>query len=96
MTTNSNDKLYKDIIDFAPIGFYQTTPDGKFTLVNNEMLSLLGFEEEEELLSKNIADFYFDPQERERLIAKYDVFQNLRLKMLKLNAKEKMAVLSGF
>ena len=89
MPTNSNDKLYKNIIDFAPIGFYQTNRDGKFTMVNNEMLSLLGFAEEEELLSKNIADFYFDTQEREKLIAKYDVSPKPQVKNVEIKFKRK-------
>ncbi len=89
MKTNSNDKLYKNIIEFAPIGFYQTTQNGRFTMANNEMLSLLGFKEEKELLTRSISEFYFNAHEREKLIAQYDISPNPEVKNVEVKFKKK-------
>ncbi|MRT93532.1 PAS domain S-box protein [Ancylomarina sp. 16SWW S1-10-2] len=81
--------IYKDIIDFAPIGFYQTTRGGEITMVNEKFASLFGYKQKEELLSKNIADFYFDRNERERIIAKFDVQPSPKSKNAEIKFKKK-------
>ncbi|BAX81575.1 hypothetical protein ALGA_3275 [Labilibaculum antarcticum] len=58
-------------------------------MVNNEMLSILGFVEDEELLSKNIADFYFEAHTREKLIAKYDISPKAQIKNKEIKFKRK-------
>ena len=70
------ERKYQNIIDFAPIGFYQTSRTGDFLLVNKELANILGYQKSDELLSKNISDFYFSVQEREKLIEKYDTKKN--------------------
>ena len=66
------ERKYQNTIDFAPIGFYQTSRDGNFILANNAMANILGFGNKEDLISKNISEFYYSTEEREKLIEKYD------------------------
>lgn len=82
------ERKYRNIVDFAPIGFYQTTRNGEFTLVNNELANILGFENKEDLVSRNISEFYYSIEEREKLIKKHDTptaseVQNVEVKFRK-------------
>lgn len=83
------EKKYQNIVDFAPIGFYQSSRNGDFLLANNEMANILGFEHKEELISRNISEFYYSIEERERLIAKYDTHEKSEVKNLEIKFKKK-------
>lgn len=84
-----SEKKYQNIIDFSPIGFYQTSRNGDFILTNNEFANILGYKNQKELISKNIADFYFSPEERERLIKKYDTSNKSYVKNIEVKFKRK-------
>ncbi|WP_297087928.1 PAS domain S-box protein [uncultured Draconibacterium sp.] len=83
------EKKYRNIVNFAPIGFYQTCRNGMFTLVNNEMANILGFENTDALIEKNIADFYYSPEERERLIRQYDTSERSEVKNVEVKFRKK-------
>ncbi|QJT08959.1 PAS domain-containing hybrid sensor histidine kinase/response regulator [Oceanidesulfovibrio marinus] len=59
------------VLERAPIGFFQTTPGGKFLNANSEMARLYGYESVDELMDKAHigADIYADPKERDALFA---------------------------
>ncbi|PKQ62298.1 hypothetical protein BZG02_13375 [Labilibaculum filiforme] len=86
---NQQQNNYQNIINFAPVGFYQSARDGKITMANEEFASLFGYTQKELLLGKNISDFYFDTAERERLIAKYDVSPKPEVKNIEVKFKKK-------
>ena len=83
------ERKYQNIIDFAPIGFYQTSRTGDFLLVNKELANILGYQKSDELLSKNISDFYFSVQEREKLIEKYDTKKSSEVKNVEVKFRKK-------
>ncbi len=89
----SNRKLieekYKNIIEFAPIGFYQTTRDGDFIIFNKEFANILGYCDVKELRSKKISDFYYTPSEREKLIVKYDIDPNPTVKNVEIKFRKR-------
>ncbi|MFA9371111.1 MAG: PAS domain S-box protein [Labilibaculum antarcticum] len=63
---------YRNIIDFAPVGFYQASREGDFILVNNEFARITGFKCTDELIDRNISELYYSKSDRESLIKKYD------------------------
>ena len=50
----SENALYRDIIDNAPIGIYKTTPAGRVLMANRALLNTLGFSSFDEIASRNI------------------------------------------
>jgi PAS domain S-box-containing protein len=69
----ASEKKYKDIVDFSPIGIYQSRPDGTVITANLAFARLLGCEGVEDVLGLNLnRDVYFDPEERARLIARFE------------------------
>ncbi|MCF8231945.1 MAG: PAS domain S-box protein [Bacteroidales bacterium] len=67
-----SEQKYRDIINLSPVGFYQTRRDGTFELVNKQMAAILGYEDVDELQGKNIEGLYFNPQQRQEIIEKFD------------------------
>ncbi len=67
-----SEEKYRDIVTWAPLGIYQTLPDGTFITVNRGIVEMLGYESEEELIQTNIADIYLQSNDREELIKKHE------------------------
>ena len=71
----ASEEKFRGIFDGAPIGIYQSTPDGKFITVNQALADILGYSSREELMQCDMArDVYFDPAQRAALIAEYVKF----------------------
>lgn len=49
-----SEKRYFSLFNNSRLGVYRTTPSGEFTLANKAMVSILGYESVEELISLNI------------------------------------------
>ncbi len=63
---------YQEIFNEAPLGIYQSTPDGRLLAANPAIARMLGYDSPEELLQRNLAeDVYWDHHDREALIARY-------------------------
>ena len=68
-----SEALYRDTFDYAPIGIFRSTEEGKFILANHKLAEMLGFESPHELISiVNKTDIsqalFIDPSLRGRLI----------------------------
>ena len=62
---------YRSIFENAPVGIYQSTPDGRYLSVNPVLARMYGYASPEEMLAsiENIAaQIYIDPAERARFI----------------------------
>jgi PAS domain S-box-containing protein len=61
---------YRDIVDNAVVGIFQSTPEGRYISVNPAMANMLGYDSPEDLLA-SITDItrgvYVDPKSREEL-----------------------------
>jgi PAS domain S-box-containing protein len=69
----ASEKKHRDIFDFSPIGIVLSRPDGTLITANQAFASLLGYESVEDVLGLRMSsDVYFDPEERTRLIARYE------------------------
>ncbi|HPQ43789.1 MAG TPA: PAS domain S-box protein, partial [Syntrophales bacterium] len=67
---SSSEKKYRDIFENAPMGIYQTTPEGRFRSVNPAFATLFGYETPEALIESNHdiqKDFYVHPEERDKI-----------------------------
>jgi diguanylate cyclase (GGDEF)-like protein/PAS domain S-box-containing protein len=70
-----SEEKYRVIFDYAPVGIYQSTRDGRFVTANTTLARMLGYDSVEELLSKNLErDVYFDTTQREELIRRFEPF----------------------
>jgi two-component system cell cycle sensor histidine kinase/response regulator CckA len=69
------EQKYRDIVENAVVGIFQSTPDGRYTSVNPAMASMLGYDSPQDLM-ENITDIsqqvYVDPKSRDefRLLVK--------------------------
>jgi PAS domain S-box-containing protein len=69
----ASEKKHRDIFDFSPLGIYQSRPDGSLLTANRSFAQLLGYDEVMDVQGLDLArDIYFDPEERSRLIARYE------------------------
>ncbi|MEO6258926.1 MAG: EAL domain-containing protein [Thermoanaerobaculia bacterium] len=67
-----SEQKYRDIVNFASVGIYQSTLDGRLLTANPTLARILGFDSVDELLQKNIGrDIYLHQHEREALISKH-------------------------
>ena len=64
-----SEEKYRVIFDYAPVGIYQSTGDGRFVTANPTLARMLGYATVEELLAKNLEqDVYLDPCQRDALL----------------------------
>ena len=68
----ASERKYRDIFTFAPVGIYQSLRDGTLITVNKALAEMLRYDSVDELLKVNLADVYFTPDEREKLIREYE------------------------
>jgi PAS domain S-box-containing protein len=59
---------FRSVVEEAPYGIYRASTSGKFLLVNPGLQKMLGYESQEELLTKDLgADIFRQPGEFERM-----------------------------
>ncbi len=67
-----SERKYRDIVQFAPVGIYQSLLDGRFLSVNNSLVRILGYENVEEVMALSMdSDIYIDPSERLGMISQH-------------------------
>ena len=66
-----SERRYRAIFDNFPVGIFQTTLEGDFITINNEMARILGYASPRESSApgQNITEFYLDPDVRHLLLA---------------------------
>ena len=68
-----SEERYRNIIDFAPVGFFQTTPSGEIRDVNERLAHLLGYERGELLNDEyRVPDRYWNVHDRDELLRLID------------------------
>ena len=73
MALKLSEQKYKNIFEFAPIGIYRSNRDGQILTANMALAKILGYNSIEELLHLNMyTDVYFDKNERDKLIIRYE------------------------
>ena len=70
-----SEEKYRVIFDYAPVGIYQSTRDGRFVAANITLARMLGYDSVEELLTRNLErDIYYDVEQRHELIRRFEPF----------------------
>lgn len=70
--TNPNEPelhQYKQLIETLPIGYVRTTVSGEFRVVNSTFVTMVGGDSQEDVLSRDVSEFYQDPKTRENLLS---------------------------
>lgn len=63
---------YKASIETAPCGIYRADLDGKLLVVNKVLAEMLGYDSEQEVVElQTMEEIFCDPDERQRLLARY-------------------------
>ena len=65
-------QLHRDIVQHASVGVYQTDPNGKILLANPALARILGYDGQDELVGRNLADMYWDWTQPAALVAPYE------------------------
>ena len=82
---------YRELFENAPVGIFQTTPEGRLISVNSEYARIFGYETPAEMMSliKDISkDLYVQPKDRERykeLLRKQDHVRNFEVRLKRRN-----------
>jgi PAS domain S-box-containing protein len=64
-----SERVYRELVAFAPTGIVQTTPAGRVLAANAAFAGILGYGSAEELLGLDVGrDLYLDPTERAAVI----------------------------
>jgi diguanylate cyclase (GGDEF)-like protein/PAS domain S-box-containing protein len=67
-----SEEKYRSIFDFAPVGIYQSSLDGRILTANNTMARMLGYDSVDELLRLDLTtDVYFSEDERRKLLDQF-------------------------
>ena len=84
-----SENRYRTIVDQAISGFFQSSLDGKFLMVNPAMVKMLGYASSDELLKIDInKELYFDSSERKKLLSRitaHGLAENLETTLRKKN-----------
>jgi len=91
LATEKSELKYKSIFNNALIGIYQTSLDGKILIANDAMARILGYQNAEEIIGKDILAFYKNPDERQHLIELLNekgIVENLRLTLIRKDFDE--------
>ena len=68
-----SEEKYRNIFNFASVGIYQSTRDGRIITANDTLARILGYEAPDELLTRNLGEeVYFDKEERATLIDRFE------------------------
>ena len=66
------EKRFQSVVENINVGLYRNTtgPKGRFIDVNTACVRILGYSSKEEILKRNVSDFYLNPEERTKLSQK--------------------------
>lgn len=60
-----SEEKYRTLAEQIPVGIYRTSEDGKIFYANPAIVQIFGYDSVDELLTKNVNEFYLNPNERE-------------------------------
>lgn len=84
-----SEKKYRTLFDNMPVAYYRTDKEGNFLIINPEGAKLFGYNSLEDILGKNIAQyFYFTPEERKKYLQELEKNKG-NLKDFELTLKKK-------
>ena len=83
-----SEKRFRELVELAPIGIFQTAPDGLFIAANTTFARMLGYSSTQELMGLEMArDVYMDPAVRRRVLREVD--RSERVSALEIRLKKR-------
>ncbi|MDY7001146.1 MAG: PAS domain S-box protein, partial [Thermodesulfobacteriota bacterium] len=77
-----SEERFRAIYENAPVGIFQSTPEGKYLGINARFAEMSGYDPDELFQVENIADLYVDPDQRQevkRLLAERDELKDYHI-----------------
>src|SRR5206468_11948586 len=69
-----SEESHRALVQHASYAIYRSSVDGRFLTVNPALVRMLGYESAQQLLAVDLAlDIYADPEERQRVLALFEV-----------------------
>ncbi len=87
----NNEERLRNFFNNAPVGIFQSTPEGKYIHFNSRFAEMLGYKTDELAQIPNIADLYKDPTQRDevkRLLGKYDILEDFHIHLRRKDGQE--------
>jgi len=81
-----SEKQYRSLFENVLTGVYRTTPEGQILAANPALVSILGYDAQEELLKIHLADLYLEPGDRKNMLIK---FQESGIRSAEIGLKRK-------
>ena len=67
-----SEQKYRNIVDYASVGIYRSTPDGRILMANPALARILGYDSIEELLAQNLAtDVYVTERQSQSAMERF-------------------------
>jgi diguanylate cyclase (GGDEF)-like protein/PAS domain S-box-containing protein len=67
-----SEQKYRNIVDYASVGIYRSSPDGTILMANPTLARILGYDSIDELQRRNLAtDVYVTEEERESALTRF-------------------------
>ncbi|MGA8810337.1 MAG: PAS domain S-box protein, partial [Thermoanaerobaculia bacterium] len=67
-----SEQKYRNIVDYASVGIYRSTPDGTILMANPALARILGYDSTDELQGRNLAtDVYVTERERQTALQRF-------------------------
>lgn len=88
-----SEKQYREFVEADLTGDYIATPDGKILFCNPAFAEILGYGSVEELIGKNIVEFYQNPEERKEFLILLQNQKTIKNYTIKLKHKDKTNII---
>ncbi|PKP03303.1 MAG: hypothetical protein CVU14_02085 [Bacteroidetes bacterium HGW-Bacteroidetes-9] len=96
---NESETNYRNLVENAHIGIYQSTIEGKFLFVNDALARVLDYSSAEELLGVAVETIYFYPEERTdflQTISEFNVVSDFETTFVSKYGHKKDVIISGY
>ncbi len=67
-TLRGSEQQYRTLQNNLPLGVFRSTPTGRMLSVNPAMVSMFGYDSEEDMLAVSAGELYCDPERRRELV----------------------------
>jgi len=86
-----SDRKFMSLRSNVPVGLFRATPGGEFISANPAIVSMFGFDSEQEFLSTSVSELFTDKENRDQLISileKENSVSNYEIKLQKKNGEK--------
>ena len=93
-----SEKRYRDMLENAPIGMFNTNLKGEILCVNRALARILGFDSPEDMIHEGVLAWYKDPEKRKIMLAilkREGKVTDFDVELVSKNGEEKNVLLSA-